>query len=90
MNNPRIKEGFVLRKMFDNNIVMPAGSQVKGFKGVLVLNDTGALIYEQLKAGKSVEETAQALTDEYVVTLEKALADVQKTVADLQEAGVAE
>ena len=86
----KIKEGFVLRKMFDNNIVMPAGSEVKDFKGVLVLNDTGALIYEQLKAGKSVEETAQALTDAYDVTLEKALADVQKTIADLQEAGVAE
>ena len=80
----------MLRKMFDNNIVMPAGSEVKDFKGVLVLNDTGALIYEQLKAGKSVEETAQALTDVYDVTPEKALADVQKTVVDLQEAGVAE
>ena len=90
MSNIILKEGFVLRKMFDNNIVMPAGSAVKDFKGVLVLNDTGALIYEQLKAGKSVEETAQALTEEYDVTLEKALADVQKTVADLQEAGVAE
>ncbi len=90
MNNPRIKEGFVLRKMFDHNIVMPAGSEVKDFKGVLVLNDTGALIYEKLKTGKSVEETAQALTDAYEVTPEKALADVQKTIADLQEAGVAE
>lgn len=90
MSNIKIKEGFVLRKMFDNNIVMPAGAVVKDFKGVLVLNDTGALIYEQLKAGKSVEETAQALTDAYDVTPEKALADVQKTVADLQEAGVAE
>lgn len=89
MNNLFIKEDFILRKMFDYNIVMPAGTAVKDFKGVLVLNDTGALIYEQLKAGKSVEETAQALTDVYDVTPEKALADVQKTVADLQEAGVA-
>lgn len=80
----------MLRKMFDNNIVMPTGTEVKDFKGVLVLNDTGALIYEQLKAGKSVEETAQALTDAYDVTPETALADVSKTVADLQEAGVAE
>ena len=90
MNNPKIKEGFVLRKMFDHNIVMPSGAEVKDFKGVLVLNDTGALIYEQFKAGKSVEETAQALTDAYEVTPEKALADVKMTVADLQEAGVAE
>lgn len=90
MNNPKIKEGFVLRKMFDNNIVMPTGTEVKDFHGVLVLNDTGALIYEQFRAGKSVEEAAKALTVVYDVTLEKALDDVQKTVTDLQEAGVAE
>lgn len=90
MNNPKIKEGFVLRKMFNNNIVMPTGTEVKDFHGVLVLNDTGALIYEQLKAGKSVEEAAKALTAVYDVTLEKALDDVQKTVTDLCESGVAE
>lgn len=83
-----IKEGFVLRKMPGMNLVMPTGANVKEFKGALVLNDTGALIFSELKSGKTIEETAQSLTREYDVTLEKAKRAVEKTVASLKEAGV--
>lgn len=83
-----IKEGFVLRKMPGMNLVMPTGANVKEFKGAIMMNDTGALIFSELKSGKSVEETAEALTREYDVTLDKAKSDVEKTIASLKEAGV--
>ena len=83
-----IKEGFVLRKMPGMNLVMPTGENVKEFQGALMLNDTGALIFEALNDGKTVEEAAELLTREYDVTMEKALASVQKTVDSLREAGV--
>ena len=83
-----IKEGFVLRKMPGMNLVMPTGANVKEFKGALVLNDTGALIFSELKSGRTIEETAETLTREYDVTLEKAKSDVEKTIASLKEAGV--
>ena len=79
---------FVLRKVCGVNVVMPTGLKVKNFGGALVLNDTGALIYGQLQAGKTDEETAAALVAEYDVSPEKALADVQKTIEALREAGV--
>jgi hypothetical protein len=62
--------------------------KVKDFGGALNLNDPAALIYEQLQAGKSVEETAAALAAKYDVTLETAIADVQETIESLREAGV--
>lgn len=83
-----IKEGFVLRKMPGMNLVMPTGENVKQFQGALMLNDTGAFIFEALSAGKTAEEAAQMLTQEYDVSREKALADVQKTVDSLKDAGV--
>ncbi len=83
-----IKEGFVLRKMPGMNLVMPTGASVKVFKGALMLNDTGALIFSELKSGRTIEETAETLTREYDVTLEKAKSDVEKTIASLKEAGV--
>ena len=46
------------------------------------------MIFEQLQAGKTVEEAATALVAEYDVTPEKALASVQKTIDSLREAGV--
>ena len=83
-----IKKGFVLRKMPGMNLVMPTGENVKEFQGALMLNDTGALIFEALNDGKTMEEAAERLTREYDVSLEKALAGVQKTLASLREAGV--
>ena len=86
----KIKDGFVLRKVPGMNLVMPTGRNVKEFNGSLMLNDTGAFIFEKLQKGSTPEETAQALTQEYDVTLDTASADVQNTVASLIEAGVAE
>lgn len=88
MNELQLNKDFVLRKVCGVNVVLPAGLQVKDFGGALVLNDTGALIYEQLEAGKTAEETAAALTEAYDVTPETALADVQETINSLREAGV--
>ena len=88
MSEPQLNKDFVLRKVCGVNVVLPTGLQVKDFGGALNLNDTAALIFEQLQAGKTVEETADALVAAYDVTPEKALDDVQKTIDSLREAGV--
>ena len=73
---------------FGLNVVLPTGANVKDFGGALNLNDTAALIFEQLQAGKTVEETVAALVAAYDVSPETALADVQETIESLREAGV--
>jgi len=88
MNEPQLNKDFVLRKVCGLNVVLPTGVKVTDFGGALNLNDPAALIYEQLQAGKSVEETAAALAAKYDVTLETAIADVQETIESLREAGV--
>ena len=88
MSEQKLNKDFVLRKVCGLNVVMPTGANVKDFGGALNLNDTAALIFEQLQAGKTAEEAAAALVAEYDVTPEKALADVQKTIDLLREAGV--
>ena len=83
-----MNKDFVLRKVNGMNVVLPTGPKVKDFGGALNLNDTAALIFEQLQAGKTAEEAAAAIAAAYDVTPEKALADVQKTIDSLREAGV--
>ena len=86
----KIKEGFVLRRIPGMNLVMPTGKNVKTFNGSLMLNDTGAFIFEKLQKGATPEQTAEALTREYDVSFDTASADVQNTINSLIEAGVAE
>ena len=88
MNETKMNKDFVLRKVCGLNVVLPTGANVKDFGGALNLNDTAALIYEQLQAGKSAEEAAAALVAAYDITPETALADVQETINSLREAGV--
>ena len=83
-----MNKDFVLRRVCGLNVVLPTGTNVKDFGGALNLNDTAALIFEQLQAGKSVEEAADALMEAYDVTRETALGDVQETIELLREAGV--
>ena len=86
----KIKDGFILRKIPGMNLVMPIGDNIKTFNGSLMLNDTGVFIFERLQKGDTVEEIAEALTQEYDTSLETAKKDVQNTIASLLEAGVAE
>ena len=72
------------------NLVMPTGKNVKTFNGSLMLNDSGAFIFEKLQKGATSEQTAEALTTEYDVAPDTASADVQNTIKSLIEAGVAE
>ena len=88
MSELQMNKDFVLRRVCGLNVVLPTGVNVKDFGGALNLNDTAALIFEQLQAGKTAEETAAALTEAYDVTPETALADVQETINSLREAGV--
>ncbi len=83
-----IKEGFILRKIMGMNLVMPTGANIKEFRGALMLNDTGALIFSALQIGKTAEETMQIVVQEYEVTEEKAQEGVLKTIASLKEADI--
>lgn len=85
-----IKKGFILRKMVGMNLVVPAGTNIKEVAGALILNDTGAFIFESLQKGKSADQIADALSFEYGICSEIALADVLSTIESLKEAGVIE
>lgn len=85
-----IKADFILRKMPGMNLVIPTGSAIKSFNGALVLNDTGAFIFELLKQGLNEEEVACKLTEKYKVEDEEARQDIRSTIDSLKEAGVAE
>ena len=73
----KIRDGFILRKVPGMNLVMPTGKNVKSFNGSLMLNDTGAFIYEHLQKGSTPEQTAEALTQEYDVALDTASRIIQ-------------
>ena len=72
----RLKDGFMLKKILDDYIVVPTGDNIVDFAVAVSLNETGAFLWQQLESEKSVEELADALAGEYDITSEEVIDDV--------------
>ena len=83
----KIKENFALRQVAGNWVVLPLAAATLDFNGMLTLNESGCLLWNLLKQGSSREALATALTEEYDVTFEQALADVDEYLEKLDKAG---
>ncbi len=86
----RVKEGFILRKIGDQSIVVAVGEASKSFHGMLHLNDTGSFLWEQLEKEKTEEELIQVLLQEYEVSRDQAQQGVEKFLNSLREANCIE
>lgn len=81
----KIKEGFVLKTVGDNHIVVPVGAQTVDFRAMITLNETGAFLWKLLTSGCDENGLKDALLAEYDVAAEIAAADVSAFVAKLRE-----
>ena len=83
----KIKKNFTLRQVAGTWVVLPLSSATVDFTGMLTLNDTGIVLWNMLETDTTREAMANALTEEYDVTYEQALADIDEFVAKLNAAG---
>ena len=85
----KIKDGFVLREVADSYVVMNIGGELS-FNKMITLNETGAMIWNGISDNLSREEIAKRITDEYDVSLDVALNDVNLFIEKMKEAEVIE
>ncbi len=88
----RIKEGFVLREVCGERVIMGEGLGAINFGKMLALNETAAWLWQQAQdmGDFTVEALAERLCEEYEVTADEAKADVAEMIADWQEVGLVE
>ena len=86
----KIKEGFVLRNVVDEFIVMPTGDNIAKFEGAVVLNEVSAFIFKQLENPVSRDDLLSAMLGEYDVDEATAAADLDALLEKFAEMGVLE
>lgn len=84
----KIKDGFILREVAGNFIVVAVGGAVKQFNGVITLNEAGAFLWKRLQDGATETELVNALLEEYEVEKEVAEKDVKAFIQKVEEAGL--
>lgn len=87
----KTKEGFTLRNICGENIIVAEGLANIDFGNIISLNESAAYLWEKAKNQDfTVEDLAQWLTDEYEVDEAVAKADAQKLADKWKEAGIIE
>ena len=87
----KIKEGFILREIAGNNIIVPVGATTKQFSGMININSTGAFLFKLMQQTDiSKEELTAKLTEEYDVSAEIANRDVDAFMKKIADAGICE
>lgn len=85
----KILEGFRLRKLGNEHIIIGEGLQQVNFNKMVSLNETAAFLWYKLEGCDfTVEDMADLLCGEYEVTREVALKDAASLAEKWLEAGL--
>jgi len=79
----KIKEGFILRQVAGNYIVIGVGGEAINFNGMVTINETGAFLWQILENGADKEDLLEALMKEYDVNEEDAKKDITAFLKNL-------
>ena len=83
----KIKSNFAIRNISGSWVALPLGDAVVDFTGMITLNESGVMLWRMLEGGCTKEEMTEALINEYEVTYEEALSDINAFVKKLDEIG---
>jgi len=88
----KIKNGFVLRQVCGENVIVGEGLDAINFGKMLALNETAAWLWQQAQAmGEfTIEALADKLCDEYEVSPDEARRDVAAIIDEWKAVNVVE
>ncbi|MDO4565136.1 MAG: PqqD family protein [Clostridia bacterium] len=81
----KVKNGFVLREVVGEIVVLPTGEAAASFNSLITLNETGKFLWEKLAVDVSEDELVSALLQEYEVSEEIARQDVRNFINIMRE-----
>ena len=80
----KVRSDFVLRKVADTYVVLPIGQATLDLNGMLTLNETGVVLWEQLRQETTSDALVELLARKYDVPLTIAKTDVDEFLAVLK------
>ncbi len=86
----KIKDGFMLREVAGQWVVIPLGERVVEFNGIMTLSESGALLWKQMEQNITEEELLKVILAEYSVDEETAREDISEFIKKINTAGLLE
>ena len=86
----KIKEGFVVREIAGECVVLALGEASKSFNGMIKLNESARMLWELLAQGSDKDALIAAMLEQYDVEREIAERDVDRLIELLKGANILE
>lgn len=83
----KLKKGFIVRKIGEQIMAVPIGTQTSEIHGMIALSESGELLWKALEDGATIENLICILTDNYEVDSSVAERDVRKFLEQLKNQG---
>ena len=81
----KIKKELMKREIAGETFLVPLGKTVYQNKGLFILTEVGAFLWDRLAQAESQEELAAAVLEEYDIDESTARADIQTFLDKLKE-----
>lgn len=82
----KANENFLLKDVAGEKVLMARGAGAIEFGGMVIFNEAGLFLWEQLRFARSAEELADALVEKYAITAQQAADDtaafIEKSLAE--------
>lgn len=86
----KIKNGFELKEIMGENIVMPTGDNIAKFGGSVVLNDVSAFVFKKLCEPISRDDLVAAVLGEYNADRQTVEKDIDELLENFKKYGILE
>lgn len=84
------KDDFAIANVDGEWLMVPLGAQVMDMNGIVILNDTGACVWNLLAEERTTDELAAAVAAEFEVDAATARRDVQAFLDEIARLGMIE
>ena len=73
----KIRGEFIPRQILDDTVVLPVGNTAIEFNNMIMLNSVSLVIWQCLERDVSFDDILKAVTDNFEVSQEEAVADIR-------------
>lgn len=84
----QVKQGYVIREIAGEYLVIPVSLQDEPESKVIILNSSGKLLWEALEQQKTMDELMEVMDENFEVSREEARGDIEEFIKQLNENGL--
>lgn len=86
----KIKDGYILKKVAGENIVIATGEARISFNGIITFNEVGAEVFERLDGTRTLEQIVDEIAAIYNAPREIIESDIKNLIEKMKNHGLIE